>query len=256
MHIQDDFVSANISSDKVPRHGYQRFYPYFLEPFRRKDGVKVLEIGFHLGNSVQLWKNYFINPRIFSIDIKDSVECEFLAGYYKMDQSDRSEIEKFVNNIEHRFDVIIDDGSHVPDHQWNTFIHLFKVLNEGGIYIIEDIETSFWGKSIVYGYPFDADKSSLIKKVECLSEIINSEFIEQSLKEKYSLSDLEYSVLMEIELCTIGHNCIIFVKKNHSKHQSYYRSYSDYPMKGNINRRKSNFFNRIVNNRMIKRIFH
>ena len=44
-----------------------------------------------------------------------------------------------------KFDVIIDDGSHIPWHQIFTLETIFDTfLKDGGVYIIEDIETSYW----------------------------------------------------------------------------------------------------------------
>ena len=44
------------------------------------------------------------------------------------------------------FDIIIDDGSHVVSHQIASFNALFdEALKPGGIYMVEDLETSYWG---------------------------------------------------------------------------------------------------------------
>lgn len=44
-----------------------------------------------------------------------------------------------VEQIQGNFDFIIDDGSHMVEHQMRSFKLLCGRLNEGGIYIIEDI---------------------------------------------------------------------------------------------------------------------
>ena len=42
-----------------------------------------------------------------------------------------------------KVELIVDDGSHVPEHQILSFNFLFKnLLSPGSTYIIEDIETS------------------------------------------------------------------------------------------------------------------
>ena len=41
-------------------------------------------------------------------------------------------------------DVVLDDGSHVGRHQRASFDVLFPLLSDGGIYIIEDVCTSYW----------------------------------------------------------------------------------------------------------------
>src|SRR5262249_14218852 len=59
------------------------------------------------------------------------------------DQSDpllwRRIIDKYTD-----FDVIIDDGSHIADHQRASFLSLWPHLRDGGTYIIEDCHTSYW----------------------------------------------------------------------------------------------------------------
>jgi hypothetical protein len=43
-----------------------------------------------------------------------------------------------------RFDIIIDDGSHVSKHIIKTFNFLFDYLVDGGLYIAEDLQTSYF----------------------------------------------------------------------------------------------------------------
>jgi demethylmacrocin O-methyltransferase len=45
--------------------------------------------------------------------------------------------------MEGQFDIIIDDGSHLSQHQLFSFYQTFPCLKDGGIYI-EDVQTSFW----------------------------------------------------------------------------------------------------------------
>ena len=44
-----------------------------------------------------------------------------------------------------QFDVIIDDGSHRPDHQQIALGFLFPHLRSGGLYFIEDLMTNGFG---------------------------------------------------------------------------------------------------------------
>ena len=66
---------------------------------------------------------------------------------HKIDQSNSLELDKFVATVGIKFDVILDDGSHVPEHQILTINKLWDLVKPGGVYIIEDIETSYWKKS-------------------------------------------------------------------------------------------------------------
>ena len=51
------------------------------------------------------------------------------------------------------WDIIIDDGSHVPYHMVFSFFSLWKAVVPGGLYVIEDVETNYWKPgSKVYGH--------------------------------------------------------------------------------------------------------
>ena len=41
-------------------------------------------------------------------------------------------------------DIVLDDGSHVAAHQRTSFSVLWPLLNVGGLYIIEDLHSSYW----------------------------------------------------------------------------------------------------------------
>ena len=52
------------------------------------------------------------------------------------------------------FDIVIDDGSHIPKHVIASFNILFPKLADDGLYVIEDVQTSFWpqfGGSVLDG---------------------------------------------------------------------------------------------------------
>jgi demethylmacrocin O-methyltransferase len=41
-------------------------------------------------------------------------------------------------------DIVIDDGSHISSHVIMSFSTLFPALSDGGLYVIEDLQTSYW----------------------------------------------------------------------------------------------------------------
>lgn len=249
MNINEQFANANSdASDKITRHGYQRFYPFFLHHLRDIEELTLLEIGFHEGNSVTLWNNYFNKPKIHAIDIKDNVEHPALSGYYKVDQSKPEELKAFAEKVNTQFHFILDDGSHAPLHQWNTFIEFFQLLLEGGTYIIEDVETSFWGESSVYGYPINTKEFSLFKKLQALPYIINGEFSATDLKKKWELTDKEFATLSTVEMLTTGHNCFMLIKKDKTLYKNYYRKYEEYPLRFNIDSKRKDIIHKIKTN--------
>lgn len=99
-------------------------------------------------------------------------ELSSKLSLYTGDQSDTQFLQRMKADLSHvQFDVIVDDGSHVPWHQLLTFEIMFDTwLKPGGLYIIEDVETSYWDGTNprIYGYDIiDAGvgrKGSVVEK--------------------------------------------------------------------------------------------
>lgn len=137
-------------------HNYTDIYEAYLARHRQA-AIHILEIGLGVtgprwetaivqgrntgGASVKMWHDYFPNGRVHGIDVNP---CPYLdndrISTFIADQGSLEDLEAFVTatgGIE--FDVIIDDGSHRPDHQQISLGFLFKKLKGGGIYFIEDL---------------------------------------------------------------------------------------------------------------------
>jgi len=126
---------------------WEHYFDIYHRHFSRFIGEKVhvLEIGVYSGGSLDMWKSYFgENCKIFGVDIEEN--CQSYEGddisIYIGDQSDRSfwkNFKKSVNGI----DILIDDGSHKPDHQLITLEEMLPFLNPGGVYLCEDVQGSY-----------------------------------------------------------------------------------------------------------------
>ncbi len=145
-----DKLGRIYGTDKVGTHNYTPHYKLHFERFRDK-GINLLEIGvggyekpFSGGKSLRMWKKYFPSGNIFSIDIYDkSALQEERIKIFRGSQVDR----EFLNGVCDEIggiDIIIDDGSHINEHVIESFKILFPKLNDGGIYVIEDTNTSYW----------------------------------------------------------------------------------------------------------------
>jgi hypothetical protein len=107
--------------------------------------ISVLEIGVHNGASLRTWKSYFRHGKIFGIDIdprcKDMEEDHIRVEIGSQDDA------AFLRNCfgpDAKFDIVIDDGSHVNSFTMASFEYLFNNrLNSRGIYIIEDLACSY-----------------------------------------------------------------------------------------------------------------
>lgn len=136
-------------TDKGGAHNYTSVYERHFRKFRNKR-ISLLEIGvggYSLqpgGGSLRMWRAYFPYARIAAIDIYD--KTRFSRGrvkVYQCSQIDGDGLREICEEYD-GFDIIIDDGSHINEHQIETFGTLFDHLNDGGIYVIEDVQTSYW----------------------------------------------------------------------------------------------------------------
>lgn len=131
-------------TDKCPSgHNFIEKYDDLFAPMRDTMD-KFFEIGILNGVSHLMWDEYFPNAKIYGIDIRDYSQKSKGSGIetFVADQSNRDDLQAFINTHGSGFDVILDDGGHAMDHQQVSFGFLFKHLNPGGYYIIEDVHTS------------------------------------------------------------------------------------------------------------------
>lgn len=131
-------------SDKCDSgHKFIEIYEDLLSPYRDQMG-SFFEIGILNGASHLMWREYFPNADIYGIDIKDYSAKSKGTGIktFVADQSNREDLTNALDYFRNSFDVILDDGGHAMDHQQVSLGFLFKQLNKGGYYIIEDIHTS------------------------------------------------------------------------------------------------------------------
>lgn len=126
-------------------HNYTEIYSYYFHAIKDKP-LKFLEIGIFEGGSVQLWEQYFKNAELHFIDVTlDGVRYSSTRSHYHIvDQANVEQLQNFVNTTGGKFDIILDDGGHTMEQQITSFTTLFPHLNRGGLYIIEDLHTSYW----------------------------------------------------------------------------------------------------------------
>jgi autotransporter strand-loop-strand O-heptosyltransferase len=198
-HIGKTFkeISDYFDCDKTTYHTYHEYYPMFLEKWRGLP-INIFEIGIDDGKSLDIWKNYFPYSMIWGMDISRKYESERYKVFIG-DQSNYDDLVKISSQVP-KCKLIVDDGSHVADHQINTFNYLFEnLLDFGGVYIIEDIECSYWHElQTVYGY-----------------ETGNLNIVDYFTKLNHSVNDhySEHKNPLHIKSITFAANCIIIQKK-------------------------------------------
>jgi hypothetical protein len=158
MTLREIQEQNGISTDKESsRHTYLDIYEELFSEFKDEE-ISILEIGVLNGESIKLWLEYFKNATICGIDtfkripLKDVIanlgdydeEKLFLAGVdsvHSYEDAVKSRKAFFDIIGDTKFKVIIDDGLHTLHGQLSTYDNFNHLLDEGGIYIIEDIPT-------------------------------------------------------------------------------------------------------------------
>lgn len=144
-------------SDSYGGHNYADIYEAYFSTLHNRP-INILEIGIgakggrwdarivHGRNkngagSLKMWYEFLPKAKIFAIDINESTQYNNdRIRTFVVDQGSEEELRTFLKDIgDIEFDVIIDDGSHRPDHQQFSFSILFPHLKDGGLYFIEDL---------------------------------------------------------------------------------------------------------------------
>ncbi len=166
-------LASIYGSDKWGGHFYTTHYHEHFRKLRYKK-LKILEIGVggyedpHYGGaSLRMWKRYFPQSMIYSIDIYDKSPLqEKRIRIFQGSQADEAFLKKVCDEAG-PFDIIIDDGSHIVSHVLTSFKTLFPLMKEGGIYAIEDTQTSYCSSDGGNSKDLDDPKTSMnfIKKL-------------------------------------------------------------------------------------------
>ena len=128
-------------------HKWQHYFEIYDRHFARFRGtdVCVVEFGVYQGGSLQMWKHYFgPRARIIGVDVNphckhaEEDQIEIIIG----DQEDRAFLRSLRERIP-RIDILIDDGGHTMSQQIRTFEELFPHLASNGVYLCEDMHSSY-----------------------------------------------------------------------------------------------------------------
>jgi hypothetical protein len=144
-----DLLAALAGTDKYGQHQYTPVYAAITGAHRRKP-VSLLEVGvggygeWLGGESLLMWSAYFRKGRIYGIDVHDKTALSRdRIKVFQCSQVDREKLTALARETG-PFDFVIDDGSHMNGHQIETFRILWPFVKDGGAYIVEDVQTSYW----------------------------------------------------------------------------------------------------------------
>ncbi len=113
--------------------------------------VIILEIGVCQGGSLDMWNTYFGKEKCEIYGIDNDPDClrfdtSKLGGNIHILLGDQGNVNFLleVMKIVPSPHILIDDGGHYMHQQINTFDFLFQHVRPGGIYLCEDVHTSYW----------------------------------------------------------------------------------------------------------------
>ncbi len=143
-------LGSHFETNKSPlnmhghRSGYTPFYDHIFYNFQNKK-INFAEIGIEKNASTRMWRKYFSKAKIYGfeyedIKIKNAKKHRLKNTFYKkIDVNNEESIKKSFSNLRKKFDIIIDDSTHIFEHQIKLIKNLHPFLNSNGILIIEDI---------------------------------------------------------------------------------------------------------------------
>jgi SAM-dependent methyltransferase len=131
-------------------HNYPKVYQRYFDPVvaaPRIGPLRMLEIGVQEGGSTAMWRAYLGPEALLTgmdIDPRCASNARENTKIYIGDQADAAFLEK-VAAESGPFDIILDDGGHTMEQQNVTLDTLWKHLNPGGVFLVEDTHSSYWG---------------------------------------------------------------------------------------------------------------
>lgn len=200
-------------TDKWNWHWYAQHYEDVFRKDRRKK-INLLEIGVggdedprKGGGSLRMWRAYFPHGRIYGIDIHDkSLHNQRRIKTFLGSQTDPIFLDKVVREIG-KINIIVDDGSHMNEHVLFTFSQLFPHLADGGVYAIEDTQTSYWAE---YGGN-ETDRGDPATSMGYFKSLVDGLNWEE-IRGNYSPTDLD----LNIKSIAFYHN-LIFIRKGSNR---------------------------------------
>ena len=191
---------------KIIAHGYAKIYEKYLKEHKDKN-LNIIELGSFYGNASAAFYFYFKNSQIYSADINPDMylyRSKRLKNFFT-DTSSRASIEKNILSRNIKFDLIIEDASHMLKDQIVSLFILFKNLKSGGFFIVEEIDFPEKREDMRFGQEFP-DLKTILKKI-VNKENFNSKYINENEK-NYFLENFD-----TIKFYTGNINEIAIIKK-------------------------------------------
>jgi len=197
-----DFFYNGLKTKTIHKwHHYFDIYDKHFRTFMGKTPI-ILEIGVSFGGSIDMWNNYFNHDCIiYGIDIdKNCGTLNFEDNVHIVigDQGNPMFWDDFFEKNNIHFDIVIDDGGHTMQQQIITFEKVYSRVKYGGIYLCEDLHTSYWDE---YGGGY-LNKNSFIEYSKNFIDLINAYHVRTPLsldfrKDTFSITFYDSIIVLE-----------------------------------------------------------
>jgi len=129
-------IGLKHGTDKASHHFYLPLYELLFREW--PNAPRILEIGIQFGNSLRTWAEYWPYGQIVGIDSVDN-GVELPNNTSEIIIGDAYSLPMFERLKNWSFDIIIDDGSHLPTDQGLVCACYSELLSPCGLLIIEDV---------------------------------------------------------------------------------------------------------------------
>jgi len=184
-------LAEEFGSDKWGVHRYTPHYERHFAQLRERE-MLVIELGIggyarerQGGASLRMWKWYFPRAQVVGVDIEDKsfVDEERITAFRGSQTNPR-----LMRRIIKRFGqpaLVIDDGSHRSPDVIRSFEILFPLLDDGGLYVIEDVQTSYWPQW-KGSLELDDPTTSMAMVKRLLDGLNHEEFLDEAYQPSYT----------------------------------------------------------------------
>jgi len=161
-------------TDMRPAHFFDVYEGLNLD---RDKEYSFLEIGNRWCGALWGWRVHLHNSKIYGLDIDKDTQLfsnnnpDIGIKVYEGDQTDIKLLQR-IHNEAGKLDIVIDDGGHTMPQMKTSFETLWPLLEEGGIYVIEDTHCCYWTD---YGGGYKV-KNTFIEDVKSFLDNIHSPY--------------------------------------------------------------------------------
>lgn len=207
MEASLDAIGLKHGTDKASNdHDYLRHYQHHLTAAKSAGIDCIMEIGIFNGASLRMWKEWSQAKKVVGLDInKDTKKHE--EGNIVVEIGNQEDPQFLVSCVvSHNPSIVIEDGSHLWDHQIIAFQTIFPLLERGSTYIMEDLHVGFGDLAAKFSNGFATSGFEYLSKI--LRFHTSGGFATKCIDDPF----VNYAARAIDSMCFIKKSCIITKK--------------------------------------------